>query len=317
MAAEKKAQYAKKVESLLAEYSTAFLVHADHVGSKQFQDIRTALRPDSVILMGKNTLMKRCINNYMDKTGNRLWECLLDLLVGNVGVVFTKAELTAVRDEIEKFKVGAPAKAGVVAPVAVTVKAGSTGLDPAQTQFFQVLNIATKINKGTVEIIQDVQVVNKGDRVTQSQAALLAKLNIKPFTYGLIITQVIESGSVFDPKVLQLTDADIIAAFGAGVAQVASVCLAVGYPTLASLPHSIINGYKNVLSVSVATDYTFPLAAKVKDILSDPTKLAALAAAASAPAAAPAAGGKAAAAVAAAPEPEPEEEAGMAFDLFD
>lgn len=45
---------------------------------------------------------------------------------------------------------------------------------------------------------------------------------------------------------------------------IASVCLEIGYPTLASLPHSIINGYKRVLAVAVETDYSFPLADKVK-----------------------------------------------------
>lgn len=44
---------------------------------------------------------------------------------------------------------------------------------------------------------------------------------------------------------------------------VASVCLQIGYPTIASVPHSIVNGYKRVLAVAVETDYTFPLAEKV------------------------------------------------------
>ena len=72
----------------------------------------------------------------------------LPQLVGNVGLVFTKGDLSAVRKEIESFKVGAPARVGLVAPIDVIVPAGGTGMDPSQTSFFQVLNIATKINKG-------------------------------------------------------------------------------------------------------------------------------------------------------------------------
>ena len=41
------------------------------------------------------------------------------------------------RDEIEKYKVGAPARVGLVAPNDVVVPAGNTGLDPSQTSFFQ------------------------------------------------------------------------------------------------------------------------------------------------------------------------------------
>lgn len=54
-----------------------------------------------------------------------------------------------------------------------------------------------------------------------------------------------------------------VSLFSQGVRNVASVCLQIGYPTIASVPHSIINGYKRVLAVAVETDYTFPLAEKV------------------------------------------------------
>ena len=42
------------------------------------------------------------------------------------------------RDEIMKYKVGAPARVGLVAPNDVMVPGGNTGLDPSQTSFFQV-----------------------------------------------------------------------------------------------------------------------------------------------------------------------------------
>lgn len=96
------------------------------------------LREHSVVLMGKNTMMKRCIRLYCERTGNDTWANLLDALVGNVGLVFTKGDLTVVRDEIKKYVVGAPARVGLVAPKDVVVEARSTGLDPSQTSFFQV-----------------------------------------------------------------------------------------------------------------------------------------------------------------------------------
>ena len=47
------------------------------------------LRPDSVVLMGKNTMMKRSIKEHCKRTGNEDWMNLAELLVGNVGVIFT------------------------------------------------------------------------------------------------------------------------------------------------------------------------------------------------------------------------------------
>ena len=73
-----------------------------------------------------------------------------------------------------------------------------------------------------------------------------------------------EGGALYDPKVLDIKDDDIMETVTTAIARVAAASLELGYPTLASIPHSVVNGYKNVLAVSVATDYTFPLAQKVK-----------------------------------------------------
>uniref|UniRef100_A0A8C8W6V7 Large ribosomal subunit protein uL10 n=1 Tax=Peromyscus maniculatus bairdii TaxID=230844 RepID=A0A8C8W6V7_PERMB len=72
-----------------------------------------------------------------------------------------------------------------------------------------------------------------------------------------------------------------------GVQNVASVCLQIGYPTVASVVHSVINEYKRVLALSVETACTFPIAAKVKAFLADPSAFVAATTAAPAAAAAP------------------------------
>lgn len=311
----KKEAYDAKLCSYLDEFTKAFIVHADNVGSKQFQDIRRGLRENgSTVLMGKNTLIRRCVRLYCERTGNEQWANLIPQLVGNVGIVFTTGDLGEVRDEIKKYQVGAPARVGLVAPIDVTVPAGNTGLDPSQTSFFQVLNIPTKINKGTVEIVSDVQLVKTGEKVGASEAALLAKLGIKPFSYGLQILKVYESGSIYDTKVLEITDDDLVKSVRSAIATIAAASLALGYPTLASIPHSIVNGYKNVLAVSVATEYTFPLAEKVKAFLADPSAFVV----AAAPEASSGGGGGDAAPAAKEAEPEEsEEDDDMGFSLFD
>lgn len=133
--------------------------------------------------------------------------------------------------------------------------------------FFQVLNIPTKINKGTVEIITPVELIKKGEKVGSSEAALLAKLGIRPFSYGLVVLTVYDNGSVFSPEVLDLTEDDLVEKFAAGVSMVTSLALALSYPTLAAAPHMFINAYKNVLAVALATEYSFPQAEKMKEYL--------------------------------------------------
>ena len=106
-----------------------------------------------------------------------------------MGMVFTKCDLTEVRQIIQENKVGAPAKAGTIAPLDVTVPAQSTTLGPEKTSFFQALAIQTKISKGTIEILSDVKLIKCGDKVGASEATLLQMLGITPFSYGLVIEQ--------------------------------------------------------------------------------------------------------------------------------
>jgi len=118
----------------------------------------------AVVLMGKNTMMRKAIRGHL--ANNPKLDQLLQHIKGNIGFVFTKEELVNIRDLLLANKVRAPARAGALAPLDVVVPAQNTGLGPEKTSFFQALNIPTKITKGTIEIIQDVNLIKTGDKVT-------------------------------------------------------------------------------------------------------------------------------------------------------
>jgi large subunit ribosomal protein LP0 len=276
-----KSKYFEKMTQLLDDYPKCFIVGADNVGSRQMQRIRVSLRGNGIVLMGKNTMMRKAIRGHLEN--NPALEKLLPHIKGNVGLVFTKGDLTEVRKIIESNKVAAPAKAGAIATVDVTVPAQCTSLGPEKTSFFQALAIQTKITKGTIEILNDVKLIKIGDKVGASEATLLNMLNISPFTYGLQIEMVYDSGTVFDLAILDITDDDIRTRFLEGVRNISSVSLAIGYPTLVSVPHSIINAFKNLLAIAVVTDIDFKEAQTAKEFVKDPSKFAAAAAATVAP----------------------------------
>jgi len=305
-----KSNYFQKLITLLDEYPRCFMVGVDNVGSKQMQKIRIALRGHGEVLMGKNTMMRKAIRGHLDN--NPALEKILPHIRGNVGFVFTKGDLTEVRQIIMDNKVAAPAKAGALAPDVVKVPPQNTGLGPEKTSFFQALNIPTKISKGTIEILNEVKLLNPGDRVGASEATLLNMLNISPFTYGLIIEQVYDSGTVFEPSILDITDDDLRKRFMEGVVNLACVSLAMGYPTIASVPHIIVNGFKNLLAIAAATEVEFKEAETIKEFLKDPSKfVTATAAATDAPAA------EEAKEEAKAESESEEEDDDMGFGLFD
>jgi len=269
------------------------------------------MRGHAEILMGKNTMIRKAIRGHLQK--NPALEKLLPYIVGNIGFVFTKDDLSTIRDKLVSNKVAAPAKAGAIAPCSVTLPAQVTSLGPEKTSFFQALQITTKITRGTIEIINDINLIKTGDKVGASEATLLNMLNISPFNYGLTIKQVYDSGTCFDPSILDIKPEDMRAMFVAGVRNIAAISLQIGYPTVASVPHSIANGFKNLLAISVATDIDFEQSKKVKEYIKDPSKFAA-AAPAAAPKEAPKVDTKAKAKE---PEPDSDEDVGGGFGLFD
>jgi len=312
-----KSNYFLKLLNLLDEYPKFFIVGADNVGSNQMQQIRIALRGSAEVLMGKNTMMRKAIRGHLDS--NPALEKVLPHIVDNIGFVFTKGDLVEVRDKLLSNKKPASAKAGALAPIDVFVPAMNTGLGPEKTSFFQALQIATKITRGTIEILNEVHIIKKDEKVGASEATLLGMLNIHPFAYGLQILQVYDGGSIFHPSVLDITDEDIRAKFIEGAAIVTMTCLGIGYPTPASVPHMVSNAFRNLLAIAVETDYTFKEAEQIKDMIANPEKFAAIAApvaAAAAPAAAAAAPAEEAK-PAAKEESDEESDDDMGFGLFD
>jgi len=307
--AARKQGYFGRLIKLIDEYPNFFIVNADNVGSSQMARVRHQLRGKAVLLMGKNTMIRKAIRGHVEN--NKALADLLPHIRGNIGFVFFKDDLQGVKKKLLDLRVAAPAKAGTIAPNDVVVPAGPTGMEPTMTSFLQALNIQSKITRGQVEITNDVHLIKTGNKVGASEANLLAKLDIKPFSYGLVLKVVYENGSIYEAAWTEITDDVIIDKFQRGVRNVASLSLAIHYPTVASVPHSVINGFKRVLSVGLATSYSFPkLEDAKKSLASGP-------ATSSAPAPKDDKKGSAPAKVEKVPEPEPQEDEDMGLGLFD
>ncbi|KAI0635803.1 60S acidic ribosomal protein P0 [Trametes polyzona] len=302
--------YFQKLKELVAKYPSIFVVNVDNVGSNQMHQIRVALRGKGVVVMGKNTMVRRALRSILGEYPQ--FERLLPHVKGNIGFVFTSGDLKEIRDIITANKVAAPARAGALAPKDVIIPAGNTGMEPGKTSFFQALGIPTKIARGTIEIVSDVQVVTAGTRVGPSEATLLNMLNISPFTYGMSVVQIFDQGNIFSPEVLDISDQELLDRFLSGIKTIAAISLAINYPTVVSVVHSLVNSYKNLLAIALATEYTFEGAEKAKEYLANPEAFAVAAAPAAAAEAAPTAE-----ATAAKEEEKEESDDDMGFGLFD
>lgn len=312
---EKKQAYFEKLISLCTETPNALLVCVDHVASKSMQDIRLELRGKAIVLMGKNTMIRKGLQIGHERHPSAGLDKLRSAMQGNIGFIFaTNCSLDDVRDTLNKHRRSAAAKSGQVSMVNMSLPSGPTGMDPSQTSFFQALNIGTKIVKGQIELVSDFPILKMGEKVSPSAAVLLTKLGIKPFEYGMEVQMVFQDGSVFAAAVLDIKDDVLIQKFLAGIANMAAFSREIGIPTEAGLPHMFGNAFRNVAALVADIDFTFKEVEEVKKFLEDPDAYAAANPVASGPAttaaSAPAAKEEKKAVV------EEEEEEDMDFDLF-
>lgn len=314
----KKTVYFNKLIDLCVNTPSALIVQVDHVASKQMQDIRMELRGHAVVLMGKNTMIRKALSMGHEQHPDVGMDKLRAAIAGNIGFIFaTNCTLDHIRETLKKHTRSSAAKAGQVGIVDLSLPAGPTGMGPEQTSFFQALNIGTKIVKGQIELVTEFPILKKGEKVSPSAAVLLGKLAIKPFSYGMEVAMVYQDGAVFDAKVLDMDQSLLIQKFLTGVANMAAFSREVGIPTEAGLPHMFGNAFRNLAALVADIDYTFKEVEPVKQFLEDPEAYKA-----ANPGGGGGGGGGAPAAEAAASKPaaavveEEEEEEEMDFDLF-
>lgn len=230
-------------------------------------------------------------------------EKIANLLKGNTGLIFTNGDLSEVKKILDEQAREAPAKVGALAPDDVWIFAGSTGLDPKQTTFFQQLNIPTKIVKTQIEIVTDKKIIAAGQKIEGSHAALLDKLKIRPFSYKMSVRKVYDDGQVFGAEILDINSADILKKFSGAITNLAAISLGSGYITKPAVPHLLANAFKNLVAVTFESEFSFKQADKLKEAAKNAPK-----------GGAPAAGG-AAPSKAAAVEEKPKEEEAADVDM--
>eukprot|EP00915_Cephaloidophora_sp_WS-2016_P005598 GHVH01007432.1.p1 GENE.GHVH01007432.1~~GHVH01007432.1.p1 ORF type:complete len:305 (+),score=75.17 GHVH01007432.1:69-983(+) len=282
MVTAKKLIQGERLVELIKAYPTVLSVTVDNVGSRQFSEIRFALRGMAHIIKAKNTMVRTVVKQLIDETGNQKYQKLIDLAEANCAFVFCIAPVAEVRQIVLNNRVPAPARAGVIAPISVTIPAGPTTLEPSQTSFFQALSINTKIVKAKIEILSDVHLMVAGDKVGPSEAALLQKMDIKPFTYGFLSNAVYDDGDVYPASVLDITSEVLVGRLSNAISNVAAFGRATGIPSRASVPHSIMEAFKNACAMCIDSEFKFE---QLEDLLAS-ASAAPVAATESSPAAA-------------------------------
>ncbi|ABW98101.1 rla0 (nucleomorph) [Hemiselmis andersenii] len=251
-----KSLYFEKLAFLFSKYPKIIIVQADNVGSNQIQKCRKALQKSSILIMGKNSIIKKVLKKQIEKNPNM--QDLYDFTTGNVGLIFTKNDPFEIKKILKENRIPAPAKVGQIAQNEVIIPAGPTELPPDGTSFFQALNIPTKIQKGQIEIQDPIKLIEKGKVVGNSEAALLKKLNIVPFSFELQIKLVFDTDVCYKPTVLEITKEQLTESSLAIFSKLNLVAYSISYPTRFTIKNTIKKISTNLTLISHVIGYKPP-----------------------------------------------------------
>lgn len=111
----------------------------------------------------------------------------------------------------------------------------------------------------------DKKIISAGQKIEATHAALLDKLKIRPFSYKMHVKKVYEEGQTFGPEILDISNDSILKRFQDAITNMSALSLGAGYVTKASIPHIIMNSFKNLAAVTFDSDYSFKQADKMKE----------------------------------------------------
>lgn len=93
--------------------------------------------------------------------------------------------------------------------------------------------------------------------VTETVSHMCRLLNIIPFEYAMELQFVFDKGQIIPQEIIQLTPESILGNFQETVRDLTQTALAANLPNALSVPHMIMNQFKNMLSIGLASGYEF------------------------------------------------------------
>merc|ERR1712151_519410 len=192
MVNERKRNIVTKLCECFTKYNQVVIVSLDNVSTNQIHAARKILSEGEYkgeMIIGKNSLIRKALkfvteapqagsDDYEDHKNwkqNPKLECLRDLMVLNVGLIFSEEPYNELRTKIEAQKISMPATTDVVIPP------GPTGIEVGKIDLFHKLNIQCKTVKSAIEISKEVRIITKGEKVTEGATQLCKLLQIVPF----------------------------------------------------------------------------------------------------------------------------------------
>lgn len=178
---KKKIETVKEIASLINSSETLILASIKNLPSKQFQDIRKNLRNKAKVMVVKKRIMLKAIENSDKKIGE-----LKKHVCEDSAALFSKEDPFELAEFLSENKNPIGAKPGQIAVEDIKVEEGPTEIMPGPAiSDFSSLGIPIAVENGKIAIKQSKAIVKAGEKISESAASLMLKLDIMPFKIGL------------------------------------------------------------------------------------------------------------------------------------
>lgn len=249
-----KVEAVQKLTGDLAKTPVIAVADLSKVRSIQIQEIRRKLRGKVRVTVVKNTLFRKSAEAAEAK--RRGLSKFAEQLTGSSLYMLTDMDPFDLVVLLEKSKVKVPAKVGDIATSDILIAAGNTGLPPGPViSEFGEVDVATRIEGGSIWVVRDTLVAEKGEVISQKLASLLSRLGMKPIEAGLSLKAAYDHGSILTAEHLRLDLEATRKSLTDGIHHAMAVALEAGYFTKQTAPLLIAKAYRQALTVAVEAGY--------------------------------------------------------------
>jgi len=174
---------------------TLMIVSIKSLPSRQFNEIKKAVRSEAYVKIAKKNIIIRTIK----KIGGSILP-LEEHVDADCAMIISDKEGYELAGLLSKRKTPVFAKAGQIATNDIEVKSGPTDLVPGPAiSELGAVGIQIAVQDGKISIKAPKVVVNEGQEIKENVASLLQKLNIQPFSVGLnpVVVYDVESEKIY------------------------------------------------------------------------------------------------------------------------
>ncbi|QLJ52693.1 MAG: hypothetical protein Sv326_0518 [Candidatus Fermentimicrarchaeum limneticum] len=223
---KQKQEFVSNLAEKIKKFKVIAVADIRNYPDRHLQAIRKKLRGTAELVVAKNSLIKRALEQAGKEPE------LTNIMTGPTALVMTDMNPFQLYKFVKQSKGKAAAKPGQVAPYEIVIPAGETSLPPGPVlSELKQGGVNAQIKGGKVVIATDSLVAKAGQKITDAAAKALQKLGIEPFEVMFNILAASEGGIVYGKDVLDVDEEKLLADLRRCASEALNLSFNIAYPT--------------------------------------------------------------------------------------